>query len=332
MQIKLKELEEKSLNENLWNDREEAESILKEKTRIENTLNEYNDITSSFEYNKELLELSSEDEDMLNEIYNDLKVIEEKTEDLKLELIFKNPEDKMDCFLEINAGVGGVDACDFASMLYEMYIRWANLHKYKVEIINYQEDDVAGITNAIIKISGENVFGKLKNENGVHRIVRISPYNANGKRETSFASVYTYPVVDNSINIEILEKDLKIDTYRSSGAGGQHINKTESAVRITHIPTKIVVQCQTQRSQFQNKDEAMKMLKSKLFELEREKQQEKKDLMNSSKTSNGWGQQIRSYVLHPYQMVKDLRSNYEISDVDVMFNGEKLDGFIKSLL
>ena len=238
----------------------------------------------------------------------------------------------MDCFLEINAGVGGVDACDFANMLYEMYIRWANLHKYKVEIINYQEDDVAGITNAIIKISGENVFGKLKNENGVHRIVRISPYNANGKRETSFASVYTYPVVDNSINIEILEKDLKIDTFRSSGAGGQHINKTESAVRITHIPTKIVVQCQTQRSQFQNKDEAMKMLKSKLFELEREKQQEKKDLMNSSKTSNGWGQQIRSYVLHPYQMVKDLRSNYEISDVNGMFNGEKLDGFIKSLL
>lgn len=279
-----------------------------------------------------MLELSDNDEEILNEIYNDLKAIEEKTDNLKLELIFKNPEDKMDCFLEINAGVGGVDACDFANMLYEMYVRWANLHKYKVEIINYQEDDVAGITNAIIKISGENVFGKLKNENGVHRIVRISPYNANGKRETSFASVYTYPVVDNSINIEILEKDLKIDTFRSSGAGGQHINKTESAVRITHIPTKIVVQCQTQRSQFQNKDEAMKMLKSKLFELEREKQQEKKDLMNSSKTSNGWGQQIRSYVLHPYQMVKDLRSNYEISDVDGMFNGEKLDGFIKSLL
>lgn len=305
---------------------------MKEKTKIENILNEYEDITSSFEYNKELLELSDNDEEMLNEIYNDLKKIKEKTDNLKLELIFKNPEDKMDCFLEINAGVGGVDACDFANMLYEMYVRWANLHKYKVEIINYQEDNVAGITNAIIKISGENVFGKLKNENGVHRIVRISPYNANGKRETSFASVYTYPVVDNSISIEILEKDLKIDTYRSSGAGGQHINKTESAVRITHIPTKIVVQCQTQRSQFQNKDEAMKMLKSKLFELEREKQQEKKDLMNSSKTSNGWGQQIRSYVLHPYQMVKDLRSNYEISDVDGMFNGEKLDGFIKSLL
>lgn len=279
-----------------------------------------------------MLELSDNDEEMLNEIYGDLKKIEEKTDNLKLKLIFKNPEDKMDCFLEINAGVGGVDACDFANMLYEMYVRWANLHKYKVEIINYQEDDVAGITNAIIKISGENVFGKLKNENGVHRIVRISPYNANGKRETSFASVYTYPVVDNSINIEILEKNLKIDTFRSSGAGGQHINKTESAVRITHIPTKIVVQCQTQRSQFQNKDEAMKMLKSKLFELEREKQQEKKDLMNSSKTSNGWGQQIRSYVLHPYQMVKDLRSNYEISDVNGMFNGEKLDGFIKSLL
>lgn len=325
-------MEKKSFDENLWNNREEAENILKEKTRIENTLSEYDDITSSFEYNKELLELSDNDEEMLNEIYNDLKKIEGKTGNLKLELIFKNPEDKMDCFLEINAGVGGVDACDFANMLYEMYVRWANLHKYKVEIINYQEDDVAGITNAIIKISGENVFGKLKNENGVHRIVRISPYNANGKRETSFASVYAYPVVDNSINVEILEKDLKIDTFRSSGAGGQHINKTESAVRITHIPTKIVVQCQTQRSQFQNKDEAIKMLKSKLFELEREKQQEKKDLMNSSKTSNGWGQQIRSYVLHPYQMVKDLRSNYEISDIDGMFNGEKLDSFIKSLL
>ena len=305
---------------------------MKEKSRIENRLNEYSKITDSFEYNKELLSIADSDEGVLNEIYSSLKNIKEETDNLKLELIFKDPEDKMDCFLEINTGVGGVDACDFSNMLYNMYVKWANLHKYSIEIINYQEDDVAGISNAIIKISGDNVFGKLKNENGVHRIVRISPYNANGKRETSFSSVYVYPVVDNSINIEILEKDLKIDTFRSSGAGGQHINKTESAVRITHIPTKIVVQCQTQRSQFQNKDEAMKMLKSKLFELEKQKQQEKKDLANSNKTSNGWGQQIRSYVLHPYQMVKDLRSNYETSDVNGMFNGECLDDFIKSLL
>lgn len=213
-----------------------------------------------------------------------------------------------------------------------MYLKWANINNYTTEIINLQEDNIAGITNAIIKISGENIFGKLKNENGIHRLVRISPYNSNGKRQTSFSSICVYPVIDDSIKVEIFEKDLKIDTYRSSGAGGQHVNKTESAVRITHLPTKIVVQCQNQRSQHQNKDRALKMLKSKLFELERQKKEEKRNLENNNKTENGWGYQIRSYVLHPYQMVKDLRSNYETSDTNGMFNGECLDRFIESNL
>lgn len=246
--------------------------------------------------------------------------------------MFDNSDDSNNCFLEINTGVGGTDACDFSSMLLDMYLKWCKNNDFNVNIINLQNSNEAGISNAILQINGINAFGWLKNESGVHRLVRISPYNANGKRQTSFSSVWVYPVVDDKIEIIINEEDLKIDTYRSSGAGGQHINKTDSAVRITHIPTKIVVQCQTQRSQHQNKEEAMRLLRARLYEIDRQKKQEEKDKMNNKKSVNGWGHQVRNYVMHPYQLVKDLRSNYEVNNVEKMLNGDYLTDFMKSLI
>ena len=311
-----------------WNEREKSEKILREKSDVENTLNRFNELDDGLTCIEELTEIA--DDETLVELQQNLNEIDEKLEEFEIELLFAKPEDKMDCFLEINAGVGGDDACDFSNMLLNMYSRWAKFNGYKVEIIDIQDNIVAGITNAVIKVSGKYAFGKLKNESGVHRIVRISPYNANGKRETSFASVYVYPCIDETIKIDIDEMDLRIDTYRSSGAGGQHVNKTDSAVRITHLPTKIVVECQNERSQHQNKAEAMRVLKSKLYEIERQKLDEK--TKNNNKTENGWGHQIRSYVMHPYQLVKDNRSGYEVSNFEKMMNGECLNDFIKSNL
>ncbi len=250
----------------------------------------------------------------------------------EIESMFDEDEDKNNCFLEINTGVGGTDACDFSNMLLQMYIKWCTNNNYKINILNIQNGEEAGITNAVIQVNGENAFGWLKNESGVHRLVRMSPYNANGKRQTSFSSVWVYPLIDEKIKIDINENDLRIDTYRSSGAGGQHVNKTDSAVRITHVPTKIVVQCQTQRSQHQNKEEAMRMLKSRLYEIEREKRQEESDQLNNKKTSNGWGYQIRSYFMHPYQLIKDLRSGYEVNNFEKMMDGEYLSDFMRSYI
>jgi len=246
--------------------------------------------------------------------------------------MFSGEADSNDCFLEINTGVGGTDACDFSEMLLRMYSRWTENKGFKVEIESIEKDGVAGISSAILKISGTNAYGWCKTESGVHRLVRISPYNSNGKRQTSFSSVWVYPIIDDKINIEIKESDLKIDTFRASGAGGQHVNKTDSAVRITHIPTNIIVKCQSDRSQHRNKDEAMKMLKSRLYELELRKQEQNKAKNNAQKTDIGWGNQIRSYVLHPYQMIKDLRTNHETSNVSAMLDGELLDDFIKASL
>ena len=292
----------------------------------------YTNLQDKVEYYNELIELSKEDKQLDIDIHKELKILKTNIEDFEIESMFTENDDKNDCFLEINTGVGGTDACDFSNMLLNMYLKWCKNNNFTVNIINLQDGDEAGITNAVLQISGINAFGWLKNESGVHRLVRISPYNANGKRQTSFSSVWVYPVVNNEIKIEINENDLKIDTYRSSGAGGQHINKTDSAVRITHLPTKIVVQCQTQRSQHQNKEEAMRLLKSRLYELDRQKQQEEKDKLNNKKTNNGWGYQVRNYVLHPYQLVKDLRSNYEVNNFEKMLNGDYLTDFMKSLI
>ena len=318
--------------EGFWAENEKSEEILKKKNYLEHLLEKYKFFENNKNLYKELFELSENDAEMLTEINNSLKLLFRSIDNFEMELMFDEEEDKNNCFLEINTGVGGTDACDFSHMLLQMYIRWCQNNNYNVKILNIQNGDEAGISNAVIQINGENAFGWLKNESGIHRLVRISPYNANGKRQTSFSSVWVYPIVDSKINIDINENDLKIDTYRSSGAGGQHINKTDSAVRITHIPTKIVVQCQTQRSQHQNKEEAMKMLKSRLYELEREKRLEEKNKINNKKTNNGWSYQIRSYFLNPKQLIKDLRTGYEVNNFEKMMNGDYLTDFMKSYI
>ncbi len=306
---------------------------MQEKNYIEKDLEGIFLIEDGLKDNSELLEIAIEENDqqMILEIKENLDKIAKIAQNSKISCLFSGENDKNDCFLEINTGVGGSDACDFADMLLRMYHRWAENHEFKVEIISYLAGDEAGIKSATMRISGYNAYGWSRTESGVHRLVRISPFNANGKRQTSFASVWIYPVIDDKIEIEIDDKDLRIDTYRASGAGGQHVNKTDSAVRITHIPTNIVVQCQNDRSQLRNRAEAMKMLKSRLFELEMRKRQDEKDESNATKTDNGWGNQIRSYVLHPYKMVKDLRTNVEHSNPQAVLDGD-LDSFILSNL
>ncbi len=289
-------------------------------------------LKSKFNDNKDLYELAKEENnlDIFNDILKELENLNKELEEFRIENLFTGEADSNDCFLEINTGVGGVDACDFSEMLLNMYIKWAEKKKIKYEIVEVDKDDVAGIKSAIIKIKAKNAYGLLKNERGIHRLVRQSPFNSAGKRQTSFTSIDVYPVVDDKINIEINEKDLKIEVCRASGAGGQHVNKTDSAVRILHIPTGIAVECQEQRSQHQNKEEAMKMLKSKLYQIELKKKEEEKLQNSISKGDNGWGSQVRNYVLHPYKLVKDLRTGCETSNTNAMLNGELLDDFIQS--
>lgn len=289
-------------------------------------------LKNKFNDNKDLYELAKEENnlDIFNDILKELENLSKELEEFRIENLFTGEADANDCFLEINTGVGGVDACDFSEMLLNMYIKWAEKKKIKYEIVEVDKDDVAGIKSAIIKIKTKNAYGLLKNERGIHRLVRQSPFNSAGKRQTSFTSIDVYPVIDDKINIEINEKDLKIDVCRASGAGGQHVNKTDSAVRILHIPTGIAVECQEQRSQHQNKEEAMKMLKSKLYQIELKKKEEEKLQNSISKGDNGWGSQVRNYVLHPYKLVKDLRTGYETSNTNAMLNGELLDDFIQS--
>lgn len=250
---------------------------------------------------------------------------------LEINCLFSGEADNKECFLEIHAGAGGTESHDWAQMLLRMYLRWAEKHRFKVSFIDQIAGEEAGIKSVTIKIKGMNAYGFCKSENGVHRLVRLSPFNSAGKRQTSFASVFSFPVLTDDINIEINEKDLRIDTYRASGAGGQHVNTTDSAVRITHLPTSIAVQCQNDRSQHKNKAEAMSMLKARLYEVELRKAQEKINQLNQAKTEIGWGHQIRSYVLHPYRMVKDLRTNHETGDTDSVLDGD-LDEFMLSYL
>lgn len=245
--------------------------------------------------------------------------------------MFSGEADSNDCFLEIHSGAGGTESQDWAEMLLRMYLRWAESHEFKSEIISEQQGDEVGIKSVTVKLSGYNSYGWAKTESGVHRLVRISPFDSNAKRHTSFASVWVYPVVDDNLEIEIDDKDLRVDTFRASGAGGQHVNKTDSAIRITHLPTNIVVQCQNSRSQHRNRAEAMQMLKSRLYEAELQRKEEEQTAANDSKTEIGWGHQIRSYVLHPYQMIKDLRTGFESGNTSAVLNGE-LDNFINATL
>lgn len=275
--------------------------------------------------------MQENEESIILDIEKELNLILNQVNNFEIECLFNQENDNNNCFVDINAGAGGTDSCDFALILLRMYDRFANLKNFKVEIVSMIDGEEAGIKSATLKISGNFAFGWLRTESGVHRLVRISPFNANDKRQTSFASVWVYPEADETINIDINEKDLRIDTFRASGAGGQHVNKTDSAVRITHLPTNIVAQCQSDRSQIKNRAEAMKMLKSRLLDLEIKKRKALQEESEASKTDNSWGHQIRSYVLHPYQMVKDLRTNFETSNSQGVLNGEISD-FIKSAL
>ncbi len=304
-----------------------------EKNRLTADINNFIEIENNFNDLQELAGMAEADDDekSLDEIYTQLQELQIKVKHSELEALLCGEADGLDAFLEVHSGSGGTEAQDWAEMLLRMYTRWAEAHKYKVEYIEETIGDVAGLKSATIKIIGHNAYGWLKSESGVHRLVRISPFDSNARRHTSFASVGVYPVIDDTINIEINEADCRVDTYRASGAGGQHINKTDSAVRITHIPTGIVVQCQNDRSQFKNRDSAWKMLKARLYELEIKKREQKAEAIRESQGDNGWGYQIRSYVMQPYKMVKDLRTNAETSDVKAVLDGD-IDLFLSAAL
>jgi peptide chain release factor 2 len=314
-----------------WLDAENAGKISQEKTRHERMLEKFDTAQSAVDDASEYFELSKSegDEETLELLYEEAEELKEKIETLEVQIMLSGEHDSNNAIISIHPGAGGTESQDWASMLYRMYLRWAERHDFKVEVLDYQSGDEAGIKDASFIIRGENAYGYLKVENGIHRLVRISPFDSNAKRHTSFSSVMVSPELDDDIEIEIEEKDLRIDTYRSSGAGGQHVNKTESAIRITHIPTNIVVQCQNDRSQHKNRSAAMKMLKSRLYEFEMAKKQALIDGVEKSEI--GWGHQIRSYVLAPYQQIKDGRSNQAFSNVDAILDGD-IDKLIEGVL
>lgn len=316
-----------------WDDPERSNKQMKELKNLEDTVKRYNNLASSYDDMLTLIEMGYEEEsqEMVDEIRQEMDAFIEDFEDLRIGTLLSEEYDKCNAILKLNAGAGGTESCDWCSMLYRMYTRWAERKGYQIEVLDYLDGEEAGIKSVTFQVNGVNAFGYMKSEKGVHRLVRISPFNAQGKRQTSFVSLDVMPDIEEDLDIEIDEKDLRIDTYRSSGAGGQHINKTSSAIRITHIPTGTVVQCQNERSQFQNKDKAMQMLKAKLFLLKKEANAEKLSDIRGEVKEIGWGNQIRSYVMQPYKLVKDLRTNFESGNVDAVMDGA-LDGFINSYL
>lgn len=318
---------------NLWNNPEKAQGLLRERNHIDSLINGYESLDLEFKGNIELAEMAEAEKDnaVLAEAENALVKIAKELHKLEIESLLSGEADANDCFLEINSGAGGTESQDWAEMLLRMYTRWAGKRGYKWELVEESRGEEAGIKSATIKIMGHNAYGWAKTESGVHRLVRISPFDSNARRHTSFAGVWVYPVIDDKINILINDKDIRVDTYRASGSGGQHVNKTDSAVRFTHIPTGIVAACQSSRSQHANRAEAMNMLKARLYERELRIREEKADALNSTKTDNAWGHQIRSYVLHPYQMVKDLRTDYETSSTGAVLDGE-IDAFMSAAL
>ena len=314
-----------------WEDAKKASEVGKQKAKITKTLQSYTALGKNLSDSAELFEIASTqgDSDTLELLFAESSALESSLLQAELEILLNSPNDALNAIITIQPGAGGTESQDWASMLYRMYLRWAERRGYKVEILDYQDGEEAGIKGAAFLLKGENAFGYAKAESGVHRLVRISPFDSNAKRHTSFASVQVSPEIDDDIVIELEEKDYRIDTYRASGAGGQHINKTDSAIRITHFPSGIVVQCQNDRSQHKNKATALKMLKSKLYEIEQAKQRESASA--GEKSEIGWGHQIRSYVLAPYQQVKDLRSNYATSDTNGVLDGD-IDTLIQSVL
>ena len=325
------ELQTKELN--FWNDRNKAEEVLKEIKELKDVITSVENTKSEISSNKELLQLSEmeNDEELYNDIINNIDVLEKKIEDLKILLLLNGPYDKNNCILDIHPGAGGTESCDWASMLYRMYLRYCEKKGYKIDLLDYQAGDEAGIKSVSIMIKGTNAYGYLKNEKGVHRLVRLSPFDSNNRRHTSFASVEVTLEIDKEITIDIDEKDLKIDVYRSTGAGGQGVNTTDSAVRITHIPSKIVVTCQNERSQIQNKEQALKVLKNKLLMKKLEEQEQELSKIKGIQSNINFGSQIRSYVMHPYSLVKDHRTNTETSNVQKVLDGD-IDLFIEDNL
>ncbi|MFV0332542.1 MAG: peptide chain release factor 2 [Tropicimonas sp.] len=330
-EFRLEEFNARVEDPGLWDDPEAAQKLMRDRQVLVDSIALYKGIAQELEDNIELIELGEMEEDgeVVAEAEAAIRALAEKAAEKELEALLDGEADANDTFLEINAGAGGTEACDWAAMLQRMYIRWAEKRGYKVELQSEEAGSEAGIKSVAYKISGHNAYGWLKSESGVHRLVRISPFGK-GTRETSFASVWVYPVVDDNIEIEVNPADIRIDTYRSSGAGGQHVNTTDSAVRITHAPTGIVV-TSSEKSQHQNRDIAMKALKSRLYQMEIDKRNEAINEAHAAKGSAGWGNQIRSYVLQPYQMVKDLRTNHETSDTSGVLDGD-LDGFMAATL
>ena len=330
---KLKKLIIASEDPNIWNDRDEAEQLFKKKTQLEKIISSISDLETEIVDVEELIAIGFEENDteIVKEAGETITKLLQLCQKKQFETLLSGEADTNDCYFEIHPGAGGTEAQDWANMLSRMYQRWAENKQFKIEILEETNGEEAGIKSITMRFGGINAYGWSKTESGIHRLVRISPFDSASRRHTSFASVWVYPVVDDKINIEVEEKDLRIDTYRSSGAGGQHVNTTDSAVRITHLPSNIVVQCQSNRSQHRNKAAAMDMLKARLYEKELQKREEEAGVLSSEKSDIGWGNQIRSYVLHPYHMVKDLRTNVEKGNAQSVLDGD-IDVFIEAAL
>ena len=330
---KIQKFDKKIIHENFWKNKLNAQKILKEKKFFENILESFNSTINELENLEQLLELAVNENntEVIKDCEKKINLLLNQIKKTEVSCFLSGENDHLDTYLEIHAGAGGTESQDWAQMLRRMYSKWVEKKKCKFEIISEHRGDEAGIKSSILKITGSYMYGWLKSESGVHRLVRISPFDSGARRHTSFASVWIYPVVDNNIKIDIQEKEIRVDTYRSSGAGGQHVNTTDSAVRITHLPTNIVVQCQNERSQHKNKATCFNMLKARLYEHEIQKKEESSESLAKSKTDIGWGHQIRSYVLQPYQLVKDLRNNLENTDPESVLDGE-IDEFLEAAL
>lgn len=316
-----------------WDDMDKAQKYMKELKNLKDSIETYNNLKSLYDDILVLIEMGEESEDaeIAEEAKSSMDEFASKVDEVKIKTLLSGEYDKYNAILKLNAGAGGTESCDWTSMLYRMYTRWAESKGFTTQVLDFLEGEEAGIKSITVQINGENAYGYLKSERGVHRLVRISPFNAAGKRQTSFASCDVMPDIEEDLDVEINDDDIRIDTYRSSGAGGQHINKTSSAIRITHLPTGIVVQCQNERSQLQNKDKAMKMLKAKLYLLKQQEEREKKSGIRGEIKEIGWGSQIRSYVMQPYTMVKDHRTNEETGNVSSVLDGN-IDQFINAYL
>lgn len=327
----LEELEKQISEPDFWNDSEKAQKIVQQRSRLEKALEQQENFETGVSDAEVLIEFAESDPGSLNELNTLVNGLEKEVAIAETQSLLSGEADANNAICSVQAGAGGTDAQDWAQMLLRMYLRWAERKGFKIEILEEQSGSEAGIKSATFRVEGEYAYGLLANEAGVHRLVRISPFNSGGSRETSFASLFVSPEIDENIEVDIQEKDLRIDTYRSTGAGGQHVNTTDSAVRITHLPTGIVVTCQNQRSQLQNRAVAMQVLRSKLYELELEKRREETAELEASKQDISFGSQIRNYVLHPYRLVKDTRTKFEVTDVESVLDGD-IDDFIKEFL